>query len=216
MRTDNELQHDAMSELKWEPSVDSAEIGVSVTDGVVTLTGVVGSYAEKLAAERAVQRLYGVRGIAQDIKVRYANERKTADPEIAKRIIDMLDWDISVPDRQIKVKVDHGWVTLTGWVDWKYQADAAVRAAEKIGGVVGVSNSIAVRNTLRASDISSKIESAFRRQADLDAHSVTVIAADGEVVLGGKVKSWHERQAAERIAWAAPGVKTVIDNIVIA
>lgn len=216
MKTDSQLQHDVMAELEYEPSVDHADIGVAVNDGVVTLSGFVKSYPEKLAAEKAVRRVAGVKAIAEEIKVRFAADPKTADHEIAKRIVDMLAWNVSVPDDKIKVKVEHGWVTLTGAVDWFYQSEEARKVAGRIGGVTGVSNLLEVRKIPTTRDVKDRIMSAFKRQADLDAASVTVTADGGKVTLGGKVKAWHERQIAERAAWAAPGVTKVEDNIVIA
>lgn len=216
MKTDSQLQHDVMAELEYEPSVDHADIGVAVNDGVVTLSGYVKSYPEKLAAEKAVRRVAGVKAIAEEIKVRFAADPKTADHEIAKRIVDMLAWNVSVPDDKIKVKVEHGWVTLTGAVDWFYQSEEARKVAGRIGGVTGVSNLIEVRKIPTTRDVKDRIISAFKRQADLDAASVTVTADGGKITLGGKVKAWHERQIAERAAWAAPGVTKVEDNIVIA
>lgn len=215
MKIDSQLQHDVMAELEYEPSVDHADIGVAVNDGVVTLSGFVKSYPEKLAAEKAVRRVAGVQAIAEEIKVRFAADPKTADHEIAKRIVDMLAWNVSVPDDRIKVKVEHGWVTLTGAVDWFYQSEEARKVAGRIGGVTGVSNLIEVRKIPTTRDVKDRIMSAFKRQADLDAASVTVTADGGKVTLGGKVRAWHERQIAERAAWAAPGVTNVEDNIVI-
>jgi len=213
MKTDSQLQEDVMSELEWEPSVDHADIGVSVNDGVVTLNGFVKSYAEKQAAERAAQHVAGVRAIAEEIKVRYDSDRKTADHEIAKRILDLFDWSALIPDDKIGVKVENGWVTLTGTVDWQFQAAEAKKAAGKISGVVGIMNRVQVRQRATTSDIRHRIEAALERQADLDAASVTISLDGGKVTLGGKVKAWHERQAAERAAWAAPGVTQVEDHI---
>lgn len=214
-KTDSQLQHDVLAELEWEPSVDHADIGVAVNDGVVTLSGYVKAYPEKMAAEKATRRVSGVKAIAEEIKVRFASDPKTADHEIAKRIVDMFSWNVFVPDN-IGVKVEHGWVTLTGTADAWYQANEARKAAGKIKGVIGVSNLIALRATPTSSDVKTRILAAFKRQADLDADSVTVIAHGNTVTLGGKVKAWNERGIAERAAWAAPGVTKVEDNIVVA
>lgn len=135
MKSDSQLQHDVMAELEYEPIVDHADIGVAVNDGVVTLSGFVKSYPEKLAAEKAARRVAGIRAIAEDIKVRFASEPKTADHEIAKRIVDMFAWNVSIPDAKIRVKVEHGWVTLTGSIDWFYQSEEARKVAGKIRGV---------------------------------------------------------------------------------
>lgn len=215
-KTDSQLQHDVIAELEWEPSVDHAVIGVAVNDGVVTLSGFVKSYPEKMAAEKATRRVAGVKAIAEEIKVRFASDPKTADHEIAKRILDMFAWNVSIPEQQIKVKVEHGWVTLTGTVDWFYQSNEARKAAGRVTGVIGVSNLLEVKKLPAAFDIKDRITAAFKRQADLDAGSVTVVTDGGTVKLGGRVKAWNERGIAERAAWAAPGVTRVEDNIVVA
>lgn len=215
MKSDSQLQHDVMAELEWEPSVDHADIGVAVNDGVVTLSGFVKSYPEKLAAEKAARRVVGVKAIAEEIKVRFASDPRTADHEIAKRILDMFAWSVSVPDDKIKVKVEHGWVTLSGTVDWHYQSAEARKLAGKISGVTGVSNLIEVKQLPTAHDVKDRIMAAFTRQADLDASTVTVLTDGSKVTLGGRVRAWSERGIAERAAWAAPGVTRVDDNIVV-
>lgn len=216
MKSDSDLQQDVISELEWEPSVDPADIGVSVHDGVVTLNGFVKSYAEKQAAECAAQRASGVKAIAEEIKVRHASDAKSADHEIAKRILDLFSWSALIPDDKIGVKVENGWVTLTGTVDWQFQSAEVKKAAGKISGVVGITNRVQVHQRPTTSDIRRRIEAAFDRQADLDAAGVTVALNGGKVTLGGRVKAWHERQVAERAAWAAPGVTAVEDHIVVA
>lgn len=216
MKSDSQLQHDVMSELEWEPSVDHEDIGVSVTDGVVTLNGFVKNYAEKQGAERAARRVSRVKAIAQEIKVRFASAPKTADHEIARRILDVFTWSVLVPDDMIAVKVENGWVTLTGTVDWHFQTQEAEKVAGRINGVLGIINRLAVRHRPTASDIRKRIEDAFDRQADLDAAGVTIALDGNKVKLGGRVKAWHERQVAERAAWAAPGVTHVEDHIVVA
>ncbi len=215
MKTDSQLQHDVQAELEFEPSVDGADIGVAVTGGVVTLTGYVKSYVEKLAAERAARRVAGVRAIAEEIKVRFADEPKTADPEIAGRIVDLFAWDVTIPGEKIDVKVENGRVILTGTVDWFYQSKAAAKAAAKINGVTGVTNLIEVQSRPIAADIKERIVAAFKRSADLDASAITVLTDGSKVVLGGCVNAWHEREVAERAAWAARGVTRVEDNIVV-
>lgn len=215
-KTDSQLQRDVMDELEWEPAVDHADIGVAVTDGVVTLSGYVKSFPEKVAAEKATRRVAGVRAIAEEIKVRFAAEPKTADHEIAKRILDTIAWNVSIPDDKIKVKVEHGWVTLSGTVDWHFQSKEAARASGRVSGVVGVSNLIEVRQLPTPSDIKSRIVSAFKRQADLDSASVTVTTDGSTVKLSGKVRAWNERGIAERAAWSAPGVTRVEDHITVA
>jgi osmotically-inducible protein OsmY len=214
-KSDSQLQSDVMAELEWEPRVDHADVGVAVVDGVVTLSGFVKSYPEKLAAENAARRVAGVKAIAEEIKVRLPSEPKSADHEIAKRIVDLFSWNVSIPEEGIQVKVEHGWVTLTGTVDWFYQSEEARRAASRVTGVIGVNNLIAVKRLPVASNIKERIQAAFKRQANLDAAAVTVVTEGGKVKLGGKVKAWNERGVAERAAWAAPGVIAVEDNIVV-
>ncbi|WP_454887565.1 BON domain-containing protein [Sphingomonas oryzagri] len=216
MKSDAQLQHDVIAELEWEPSVDHAQIGVAVNDGVVTLSGYVQSYPEKVAAERAARRVAGVKAIAEEIKVRFASDPKVADHEIAKRILDMFAWNVLVPDDRITVKVEHGWVSLSGTVDWHYQRDEARKLAGKVHGVTGISNLIEITQHPAAHDVKERIVSAFKRQADLDAATVTVSTEGGKVTLGGRVKAWNERTIAERAAWGAPGVTEVRDNIAIA
>lgn len=214
-KTDSQLQHDVMAELEWEPAVDHADIGVAVTDGVVALSGYVKNFTEKLAAEKAVRRVAGVRAIAEEIKVRLASDSKLADHEIAKRILDMIAWTISIPNDVVKVKVEHGWVTLSGTVDWYFQSNEARKAAAKVSGVIGVSNLIEVKQHPAPVDVKDRIVSAFKRQADLDAAAVTVITDGGTVKLSGKVHAWNERSIAERAAWSAPGVTKVEDHLTV-
>lgn len=214
-KTDSQLQHDVMAELEWEPAVDHADIGVAVNDGVVTLSGYVKNFTEKLAAEKAVRRVAGVRAIAEEIKVRLASDSKLADHEIAKRILDMIAWTVSIPNDVVKVKVEHGWVTLSGTVDWYFQSNEARKAAAKVSGVIGVSNLIEVKQHPAPADVKDRIVSAFKRQADLDAAAVTVITDGGTVKLSGKVHAWNERSIAERAAWSAPGVTRVEDHLTV-
>ncbi|WCP12148.1 hypothetical protein sphantq_00545 [Sphingobium sp. AntQ-1] len=215
MKSDSQLQRDVLDELAWEPSIDHADIGVAVTDGVVTLSGFVKSYPQKMAAEKATRRVAGVKALAEEIKVRFASDPKTADHEIAKRILDLFSWNVSIPDDKIAVKVEHGWVTLSGTVDWYYQSDEARKVAGKVNGVIGVSNLIELHTLPTSGDVKDRIVAAIKRNADLDAASVTVFTDGGKVTLGGKVRAWNERQIAERAAWAAPGVTKVEDNIVV-
>lgn len=215
MKSDSQLQWDVMAELEWEPSVDHADIGVSVVDGIVALNGYVKSYAEKVAAERAAWRVAGVKAIAEELKIRFADDPKTADHEIAKRILDMLQWTTFVPNDGVQVKVENGWVTLTGEVDWHYQSEEVRRIATGINGVTGVSNNIAVTPHVAAADVRKRIKDAFERQADLDAANVTIKVDGGRVTLSGRVKAPYERRAAEHAAWAARGVTQVDDHIVV-
>ena len=214
-KDDGQLQRDVIAELEWDPSVDHADIGVAVNDGVVTLAGYVKSFPQKVAAERAVHRVAGVRALAEELKVRFASDPKTADHEIAKRIVEMIGWTVAIPEDQIKVKVEHGWVTLTGTVEWHFIAREVARSAGQISGVTGVSNMIKVGQQPASADIKARIIAAFKRQAGLDASDVTVATHDGTVELRGRVKGWGERRIAEQAAWSAPGVSEVEDYLAV-
>ncbi len=216
MKSDSELQRDVMDELKWDPRVDHAQIGVTAKGGVVTLSGFVPTYAEKMAAEKAARRVKGVRAIAEEIEVRFASDPKTADAEIAKRILDSFAWNVTVPDDRLTVKVERGWVTLGGKVDWHYQKVAAHKVAGKIGGVKGIGNLIEVQSRPSVTDVRDRIMAAFKRSSVVDASHINVLVDGSTVTLGGKVQGWNERQVAERAAWSAPGVTRVDDNIILA
>jgi osmotically-inducible protein OsmY len=215
MKTDSQLQQDVMDELQWEPRVHHANVGVSAKDGVITLSGFVGSYAEKIAAEKAARRVKGVRGLAEEIEVRLPSDAKTSDPEIAKRIADMFEWSVLIPKDKIAIKVEHGWVTLSGAVDGHFQRKSAGDLVSRISGVKGVSNQIEIKAAPSPADVKDRIVAAFRRNADLDASTITVSADNHTVRLGGKVHAWYERRIAERAAWSAPGVNRVEDNIMV-
>lgn len=215
MKTDRQLQQDVMDELQWEPRVPHANIGVAAKDGVITLSGFVSSYAEKVAAEKAARRVKGVRGLAQEIAVRLDTDAKTADPEIAQRIADMFDWNVLIPKDKIGVKVDHGWVTLTGTVDKYYQRKSAGGLVSRISGVRGVSNQIGIQEVPSPADVKDRIMAAIWRNAYLDASTITVATNGHTVTLSGKVHAWHAREIAERAAWSAPGVNCVYDNIMV-
>jgi len=210
-----DLRRNVLNELAWDPTFDATHIGVAADNGVVTLTGHVSTYAEKLAAERAAQRVTGVRGIAEEIEVRPPYAKKTKDDEIAERAVRILQWDVSVPPGRILVKVEKGWVTLTGTVDWDYQRGAAAADIQKLSGVVGLMNLIKVEPAVRAADVKQKIEDAFRRNAVLDAGEIRVSAVDGTITLNGRVRNWSERNTAERAAWSAPGVTAVEDRLLV-
>jgi osmotically-inducible protein OsmY len=209
------LQQLVIDELEFEPSIDAANIGVAVDSGVVTLTGHVGSYAEKTAAERAAQRVRGVRAIAQEIQVRYPSDKKTSDDEIAKRAANILAWDTRVPGEVIQIKVQNGWVTLTGTVEWQYQRVAAESDIRKLSGVIGVSNEIELKPQVKAPDVRNKILSALKRNAEIEADSIRVSVNGDEVTLEGRVHDWYERIVIERAAWSAPGVKHVHDRMTL-
>jgi osmotically-inducible protein OsmY len=213
MKTDVELRRDIEQELEWEPSVDQRRIGVSVVDGVVTLTGEVDTYAEKWKAERAVERVAGVKAIANDIAVQVSNGH--SDTDIARAAANALRWDVRVPDDRITVVVDRGWLTMKGDVDWDYQRRAAEAAVRNLAGVRGISNLITVRPQVQPTDVKKRIEETFKRAAAYDAMQVVVDAHGGEVTLRGKVRSWAERHEAEKAAWAAPGVTAVHNYITV-
>jgi osmotically-inducible protein OsmY len=213
MKSDNELRREVERELEWEPSVDERRIGVAVVDGIVTLTGEASSYSEKWRAERAVERVEGVRGIVNDLVVKPANER--SDVDIAKAAVDALKWNVMVPADDIKVKVEKGWVTLTGDVRWDYQRRAAERAIRDLPGVKGIVNLIVVKPKVEPKDIKNKIEETFKRDAILDANHITVEVNGSEVTLRGTVRSWVERHEAEKAAWSAPGITAVHNYITV-
>jgi osmotically-inducible protein OsmY len=211
-----QLRQHVIDELEFEPSVDAATIGVAVENGVVTLSGHVPSYAAKLAVERATRRVKGVRAIAQEIEVRYASDKKTADDEIAKRAISIIKWDAMAPSDAIQVTVQRGWVTLSGEVEWQYQRRAAEDAVRRLSGVTGVFNNLSLKPTVNVPDIKKKIEDALSRHAKVEAQAIRVIVHDGnKVSLEGKVESWDEREAVEDAAWSVAGVQSVDDRLTI-
>jgi osmotically-inducible protein OsmY len=213
MKTDGELREDVLKELDWEPSVDERRIGAATGDGIVTLSGAVSSFAEKWNAERAVERVDGVRGIANEIEVQLAGER--TDTDIARAAADALAWNSMVPVDKIMIRVESGWVTLRGEVEHDYQRRAAERAVRYLEGVRGVTNLITVTPKVEPSDIKREIERTFQRQAALDAESISIEVNGAEIELHGQVRSWAERYEAERAAWSAPGVATVRDHITV-
>ncbi len=212
---DLELRQLVIDELDFEPSINAANIGVSVEKGVVTLTGHVASYVEKIAAERAAERVKGVKAIAQEIEVRYPDHQKRSDDEIAQRAVNILHWSVQVPEGSIHVKVEKGWVTLGGAVEWQYQRLAAESAVRKLSGISGVSNLIEIRPRVAAADVHRKIMDSLKRNAEIEADSIRVTVDNDKVTLEGKVKAWYERGLAERAAWSAPGVKVVEDRLTL-
>ncbi|MCI0392780.1 MAG: BON domain-containing protein [Acidobacteria bacterium] len=210
---DRELRTSVERQLDYAPDAPSKEIGVSVSDGVVTLSGYAETYADKTAAERAVKSVYGVRAIANDIEVKPPSE--IVDPDLAANIVDALRRNVTVPDDRIKVTIKKGWVTLEGKVDWGYQREAVEDAIRYLAGVRGVSNNIEVKPKVSAEDIQAKIEEVFRRSAEIDARRIRVEANGGYVTLSGNVRSYAEKQAALKTAWDAPGVIRVVNNIEI-
>ena len=217
MKSNTQLQQDVLQELEYEPSVDAAHIGVTAKDGIVGLTGNVKSYAEKYAAVHAAERVAGVKAVTDEMKVDLPALHVRNDEDIARAVLNALQWDVWVPNDRIKVKVDSGWITLEGEVDYKYQQTAAENAVRNLTGVKGVSNLITIKlPAVVPSEVKAKIDSALRRAAEVDAAHVKVNVVNDKVILHGRVSSWAERQEAERAAWSAPGVKVVEDDLVIA
>lgn len=210
---DKQLRDAVLQQIDWKPEITSKHISVGAEDGAVTLTGFVHTYFEKFAAEEAAKSVYGVRALANDIEVKPATMR--TDPEIAHDIVTSMKVDINVPDDRIKVGVRDGFVTIDGKVDWRFQRDAAESCLKSINGVRAVTNNIEVVPKVSASQVKTKIEDALRRSAEVDARRIGVSAHGSTVTLHGSVRSWIEKQAAERAAWAAPGVSLVVDHIAV-
>lgn len=213
IHTDEEIQKDVLAELKWDAQVQPNEIGVSVKDGVVTLTGWVDSYLKKWAAEDAAQRVAGVKAVANDIEVKLFSERTDAD--IAEAAIRALQWDASAPADKIHVTVSKGWITLKGEVQWNFEKQDAERVVRRLAGVKGVSNLITVKPNPTPSDLKKRIEEALVRNAKLDANNITVEVQGSKAILKGTVRAWVEKEEAERVAWLAPGVAEVENRITV-
>jgi osmotically-inducible protein OsmY len=215
MKTDTQLQHDVMAELEWEPSVNASHIGVTAKDGVVTLTGSMDAYADKMIAERVAKRVYGVKAVANDIEVKIPGISQRTDADIAAAALNALKWDSTIPEDRIKVTVRSGWVTLEGQVDWWYQKQTAETIVRNLTGVTGLTSNISMKSRAKPGDIKRKIEDAFKRNAELDARRVSVETRDGKVILHGNVGSWAEREQAEKATWAAPGVSEVENHLTV-
>lgn len=213
--TDKSLRQDIIDQLDFEPSINAEQIGVTVQNGVVTLTGHVTTFVEKMAVERVVRGVRGVKAIAQEIEVRYPNDSKTNDDQIAERALKVLSWYAQVPD-SVKVRVEHGRVQLSGQVDWQYQRNAAERAVRELTGVVSVSNLIELRAKVAAPDVQKKIENALKRHAEIEADGIKISVIGGKVTLDGKVHTLQERMIVESAAWSAAGVNSVVDHLKVA
>jgi osmotically-inducible protein OsmY len=208
------LQQAVLSELLWEPSIKAGHIGVTASNGVVTLSGHVANFAEKWAAEAAANRVKDVKAVAVEIEVELPFEMKRTDDQIAEALLDRLAWDVSVPKDRVKVKVENGWITLSGDVDWYFQSEAAAEACRRMHGVVSVVNLIVIKPPVRPSEIHEKIKLALHRSW-YEPINIAVRAEGGKVHLSGNVRSWYERRQAETAAWSAPGVTSVDDTITI-
>jgi osmotically-inducible protein OsmY len=214
--SDSQIRQDVIDELEFDPSFSGEHVGVAVDENVVNLTGHVNSYAEKLAAIAAARRVKDVHAIAENIEVRYPYQNKTADDQIAKRASDILNWDVIVPSNAVDVLVQDGFVTLSGNVNWYCQKITAEEDVCKLSGVRGVINKIAIKPVVDSSNVKSKIESALKRHAEIEARSIRITVQNGnKVVLEGKVDNWDERRAVENAAWSASGVAWVDDRLTI-
>jgi osmotically-inducible protein OsmY len=216
MKTDTQIQKDVIAELNWEPSVNPADIGVAVKDGVVTLSGHVDSYAEKLNAEHSAQRVAGVKALAIEIDVLLSGINNRTDADIARSVENVLQWNTYLPTNSVKVMVENGWITLSGEVEWGYQRVAAVDAVRYLMGVRGVCDDINLKPAVVSSHtVKSDIQDALKRGAIVDADNITVEVHGDDVILSGKVNSWSDRELAANTAWGTPGVKNVKDNMTL-
>lgn len=216
MKSDIELQRDVMDEILWDPILHAAEIGVIVKQGVVTLVGSVKNYAEKIAAENAAKRVKEVNAVVMDVNIRMANESRRTDKDLTKAALNALKWSSFVPEDRIKLKIENGWITISGEVEWQFQKESATSAVEHLVGVRGVSNFIKVRPVLNTILVKDVIKKALERSADIDADKIDIKLSGGKILLTGKVRSWGERKEVERAVWATPGVIDVNDQLTIA
>ncbi|OWT74692.1 MULTISPECIES: BON domain-containing protein [unclassified Achromobacter] len=212
---DRDLRRLVLDELDFDPSIDARNIGVAVKDSIVTLTGHITSFAEKYNAERAVQRVKGVRGLAQELEVRLSPSVQTEDDQLARRVVDMLAWDSTVPADKIQVKVQNAWVTLGGTVDWDYQRRSCESTVRRLAGIRGIVNDVKVREHVHTGDLRSSVDKALQRSAEIEAKGIRLQVLGGSVTLSGQVHSWHERNAVQQAVWAVPGVTAVVNQLAI-
>lgn len=211
---DRQLRQLVIDELTYDPSIESVHIGVTVDNGIVTLSGHVPSYPQKLAAERAVWRVRGVRAIAEELQVRLPGDKKTHNDEIAARALSILNWNTQVPRDAVRVQVSNGWITLSGEVDWNYQRQAAEREVRMLSGVTGVSNTISLKSRADLLEVRERITTALKRRAEVESARIRIeIVGDGTVRLEGEVDDWDQRHAVEQAVWAAPGVRRIDDRL---
>ncbi|MCC8426417.1 BON domain-containing protein [Mucilaginibacter sp. UR6-11] len=215
MKTDSQIQKDVMDELKWQPFLNSSEIGVAVKNGIVTLSGMVDSFSKKLSAERAAKNVAGVKAIAEDIQIGVSPVYRKTDAEIAEAVLNALKWHSAVPEEKVKIKVENGIVTMEGEVEWEYQRVSARTAVQNLTGVRSVANLITVKPKISPIELEQKISAAFQRSASIDAGKVNVTVSGSTVTLTGKVRSFAESEDAEDAAWAAPGVYHVLNRLEI-
>lgn len=213
MKSDAQLKADVTRELEWDTSINASNVGIAVNNGIVTLSGHLDTYAEKYAIERAAQRVEGVKAVAVELDVKLAPDHKRSDSEIAQAIETAFKWHVFIPGDRVHVKVEKGWVTLTGQVDWEYQRSATEKTVRPVTGVIGVSNQIVLKAQIPPSDISNRIREALKRHAEREAKNVEVSVNGSVVTLRGKVDSWPERMAAQGATWSAPGITQVVNEL---
>ncbi|QEH42677.1 BON domain-containing protein [Chitinophaga sp. XS-30] len=214
-KTDIQLQKDVMEELQWEPSLEASGVGVAVKDGIVTLSGTIANYSQKLAAENAAKRVKGVRAVAVDLEVRLSTGEKRNDADIAEAVLNALKWNSFVPEEKIRIKVDDGWLTIEGEVEWGFQRESVTNAVKDLLGVKGVRNLLSIRPVIAPSIVRDRIKKALSRRANVESEGIDVQMDGGHVTLKGNVRSWSEREEVERAVWSAPGVLDVKDELVV-